>query len=301
MSLIEKQQMTEKNLASNRSNAHKSRGAVTSAGKANSAAARLLHGFYSRSRDEAMLALGEDPQEYRRLLTSLVEDLRPNAGLEAQLVLRIGRALWRMQRAERMQDGVAARHVHSGSQSEQMRIASRYLPQQGLYTRLIALGTALQRPDYVPSPEEVADFEAGFGDAPPAEIQKLFPLLESFRDAALKAPATAIEDGGTEPTPPTAEAQNREAARKELDRALQPVIFRNRMVLDQIMKENDSLHSPENLAALMAPRDKKSVLMQRMEDSNLRQLWRLTKLFLMVKRSEGTDVDEGTDAEEDQV
>ena len=34
----------------------------------------------------------------------------------------------------------------------------------------------------------------------------------------------------------------------------------------------------------MAPSDGKAMLMQRMEDSNLRQLWRLTKLFLMVRK-----------------
>ncbi|MGA2988764.1 MAG: hypothetical protein ABSG32_33815, partial [Terriglobia bacterium] len=76
MSLIHKQEMTEKNLAAKRTNARKSRGAVTPAGKANSAKANLLHGFYSRSRNEAMVALGESPQEYAGLVQSLVDDLQ---------------------------------------------------------------------------------------------------------------------------------------------------------------------------------------------------------------------------------
>ncbi len=290
MSLIEKQKMTEKNLAAKRTNARKSGGAVTAAGKANSAAARLLHGFYSRSRDEAMIALGEDPREYERLLTSLLEDLRPNAGLEGQIVLRMGRALWRMQRAERMQDGLAAKRVRSGSQMEQLVTGSRFVRQHELYGRLTTLGTALQHPDYVPSAQEIVDFETGFGDAPSADIQNLFPLLHSFREAALKAPTAVNEPGSIEPMAPTAEEQRRDSARKELDDALQSVIVQNRMVLDLLMKENDAAHSQANVAALMAPQDKKSELMQRMEDSNLRQLWRLTKLFLMIKRSEGTDV-----------
>ena len=50
MSLIHKQEMTEKNLAAKRRNGGKGRGPVTPAGKAHSAAAMLRHGFYSRAR-----------------------------------------------------------------------------------------------------------------------------------------------------------------------------------------------------------------------------------------------------------
>ena len=43
------------------------------------------------------------------------------------------------------------------------------------------------------------------------------------------------------------------------------------------------MQSPENLAALMAPRDENALLMQRMEDSSLRQLWRLTNMLFRVR------------------
>jgi len=43
------------------------------------------------------------------------------------------------------------------------------------------------------------------------------------------------------------------------------------------------MQSPEDLAALTAPRDEKSLLMQRMEDSSLRQLWRLTNMLFRVR------------------
>ena len=55
MSLIRRQRLTKKNLAAKRSNASQGRGPATPAGKARSAAARLLHGFYSQGRDGAML------------------------------------------------------------------------------------------------------------------------------------------------------------------------------------------------------------------------------------------------------
>jgi hypothetical protein len=69
--------MTEKNLAAKRSNGRKARGAVTPKGKANSAAARLVHGFYSQAGGEAMIALGEDPKKYAALLQSVADDLQP--------------------------------------------------------------------------------------------------------------------------------------------------------------------------------------------------------------------------------
>ena len=53
--------------------------------------------------------------------------------------------------------------------------------------------------------------------------------------------------------------------------------------LDSLLEECDQVRSPENIAALMAPRDEKSLLMQRMEDSNLRQLWRLTNILVKVR------------------
>ena len=43
------------------------------------------------------------------------------------------------------------------------------------------------------------------------------------------------------------------------------------------------MQSPKNLAALMAPQDQNALLMQRMEDSSLRQLWRLTNVLFRVR------------------
>jgi hypothetical protein len=65
------------------------------------------------------------------------------------------------------------------------------------------------------------------------------------------------------------------------------------MARERLMEEHDRVRSPGNIAALMAPRDENALLMQRMEDSSLRQLWRLTRMFLMMKgASAETEVDE---------
>ena len=57
------------------------------------------------------------------------------------------------------------------------------------------------------------------------------------------------------------------------------------------------MQSPENLAAPMAPQDGKTLLMQRMEDSSLRQLGRLTNVLFKVRNGVPTQRDvknEGT-------
>jgi hypothetical protein len=121
MGLTCKQKMTAKNLAAKRSNGRKSRGAVTPAGKANSAAAKLVHGFYFQAGNGAMLALGEDPKQYAALLQSVVNNLHPRAGLESELVVQMVRTLWRIRRAEQMQDGLAVKRLRSGLKFDDQR------------------------------------------------------------------------------------------------------------------------------------------------------------------------------------
>ena len=285
MSLIRKQKMTEKNLAAKRRNGRQGRGPVTPTGKAHSAAAMLRHGFYSRAQDEAMIALGEDPKEYRGLLQSLVDDLEPCAGLQSELVVRMGRALWRMQRAERMQDGLAIKRVQSGLQTEQLAATPRLLKNHELCERLYAIGRMMNRPDPPPSAAEIEALLDAFGDNPPHDIQELFPLVRSFGEAAAKAPRPVSENSNNQAIPSSAAEQECDPVREKLDRALTEVALHYQRAEDLLMEMYEKVKSPENIAALMAPKNEKAMLMQRMEDSNLRQLWRLTKMFLMVKRS----------------
>jgi hypothetical protein len=99
---------------------------------------------------------------------------------------------------------------------------------------------------------------------------------------ASKAPGPANEHGGTEPIPSAAEGQERESALQELGAALDEVMIPHGKACKRLMEESEKLRSPENIAALMAPRDENALLMQRMEDSSLRQLWRLTNMLVKV-------------------
>ena len=92
----------------------------------------------------------------------------------------------------------------------------------------------------------------------------------------------------------------RKAVRRKARVQLIQMMDRYQTVCIEIAEELDEMQSPENLAALMAPRDEKSLLMQRQEDSSLRQLWRLTNMLFRVRngglalrdvRNEGTTGD----------
>jgi len=289
MSLTPKRRTTGKKLAANRVNGRKSRGAATPAGKARAARANLRHGFYSEAPQEVLVALGEDPADYRRMMASLENNLAE--GLESQLVRRIGRVLWRMQRAERMQDGLAVKRVQRGLQMEERLAAPRMLHINGIYEGLCALGRMLNREDSTPAPGEIDALVNHFGATPPDDVRRLFPLLRSFGEAASKASGLANDNGDAGAILPGTGGQEREAARQKLDAALDEVMFPYRRALDAVMEECEKVRSPENIAALMAPRDENALLMQRMEDSNLRQLWRLTNMLAKVRNGALTQKD----------
>ena len=67
MALVE-QTMTEKNLEAHRRNGRQSHGAATPEGKERARAANLRHGYYSDMRDDALVALGEDPADLAALV-----------------------------------------------------------------------------------------------------------------------------------------------------------------------------------------------------------------------------------------
>jgi hypothetical protein len=64
-----------------------------------------------------------------------------------------------------------------------------------------------------------------------------------------------------------------------------PQVDLNR-ALSYYQKEIDEIESAANRAAMMAPNGEKADHLQRMEDASLRQLWRLTNLWMKVRNGE---------------
>jgi flagellar hook-length control protein FliK len=128
-------------------------------------------------------------------------------------------------------------------------------------------------------------------------MQEFFLLLRSLEKPAEEEPGPAAESLGTGPGKPEAEEREWKAARRKARAQLKEMTESYRRVCVQLAEQLDDMQSPENLAAMMAPQDEKALLMQRMEDSSLRQLWRLTNVLFRVRNGALTPRDvknEGT-------
>ena len=277
MSLVQKPEVTAKKLIANRSNGHKSKGAVTRAGKARAAAANLRHGFYSKEQGHTMLALGEKPKDYASLQMSLESNVAE--GLEGELVKHIARSLWRIRRSERMQDGLAAQRLRIGVKMGELAVRLKLARTHDTYELLLGMARRLGRPDYIPSGAEIGVLENGCGDEPPADVREVISRLESLREAGRQAPASVrpVID------PQATEEQEVPSQHEELDNLLLKVLVRYDQRCQALLKECEKVRSPENIAALMAPKDETDVVMQKMEEAGIRQLWRLTNMLFKVR------------------
>lgn len=96
-----------------RSNARRSTGPRSEAGKRRVSLNALKHGAYTRGLAESMKALGENPAAYRRLLADLLEAHRPATLSEALLVEDLAALRWQRRRCERAQAGKLALSRHA--------------------------------------------------------------------------------------------------------------------------------------------------------------------------------------------
>ncbi len=190
MSLTPKRRTTEKKLAANRSNGRKSRGAVTPRRQGARCPGQFASRILCAGAEGALAALGEDPEEYARAHEIPANQSGRGSG-RASWCGCIGDTLWRMKRAVRMQNGLAAKRVQSGLEMDELVTAPRMLGIHGIYEPLCVIGRMLNRPDSTPSPGEIAAMVKAFGATPPDDVRRLFPLLRAYGEAAAEAPGPA--------------------------------------------------------------------------------------------------------------
>src|SRR5208282_3114217 len=185
-----------------------------------------------------------------------------------------------MKRAARMQNGLALKRIKAALEIQQAATNPQRLRAHENMDCYEHLATALARRGHGPTPAQIQAFVKNFDDDPSEEMRELFLLLKSLH----KLP----------------EGPERKAARRKARVQVNQMMESYQRVCIKIAEKLDEMQSPENLAALTAPRDEQSLLMQRQEDSSLRQLWRLTNMLFRVRngalslrdvRNEGTTGD----------
>jgi hypothetical protein len=332
MPLIQKPEMTEKNLAAHRRNARKSRGATTPGGKEQIRDANLLHGFYSQERDTALRALGENPDEFEAVVEAVREQWQPANRFQELLVLRMARAIWRLNRSDRTQEGYALRQAKDVNNSREDRLHAQMMRLKMTAASLQSLALAVAREHYVttaadlelmkslhpegvmkemgqiaiglfyqlqepgaPGPGETEESEHSEVDARQVltNIRAIFGLgpLDPEPEASASSPSQEgqQEAGATEAEEegPNLTAEEWEA-REPVRQLLENILTRQVELCEapRVANLRECLAGPSTFerAAEIAPTHGNAMLMQRMEDSSFRQVWRTTNMLLKLKR-----------------
>jgi len=286
MSLVKKHKMTEKKLAANRLNGPKSRGAVTPEGKARAAAANLRHGYYSKSAEVALSALGEDPAEFKRRLESLADTYEPANALEMGLVMQLARTLWRMERFHRMAESMAVKHLEQARKNKEIKEAIFCMPLIEKMERLEELYRATCLDQYpIVGPEEMQVFEKCRGDLPAEKAKEILELLLRLRKPGaaedLGPAAKRLDPDGEIPA---AEGEERNAAWRDLGRVLAFEIEALEKRIFEPDEDPDEARAQFDRDEILARGQEKAALMNRGEESSLRQVLRITHLLMNIKK-----------------
>ncbi len=333
MSLVKKPAKTEKQLAANRRNQKLCHGPATDERRERIRAALLRSGYNAQAEEIAMRALGEDPAHFQELLEELWEEWNPAGALQEGVVIALGRAMWLMNRAARMQEGYAVRQaqeVNSGRQdrlhAKMMRLTmtaeslgrlvqsvahERYvttpadlekmknLHQEGvvkemadialvLFYQLQAPGTGEDGLDpYEKARRMVAQAKEIFGIGTTAHfppLSNVTPDSSQPQENDQDADAAEQEDDQRYPNITAAEWEARERPRQLLENILTRQVESCEAQRKAVLKESLKGPSPYERAAEIAPTHPNARIMRRMQDSNLREVRRLTNLLLRIKR-----------------
>ncbi len=214
MSLIKKPEMTPEKLAANQANAQLSRGPVTPEGLERARQASVRHGFYSLNFGEGLRALGEDPEEFSKLLRLLGETWHPSGEFEFYLVTRLARAIWRLHRADRMQEAMAVSQLKSMDAAVDRLARHEGAAYEKKMAGLKALLDAAGRADFATSQVEIDTLAAACGgelEGHNGEILLLLCRLAKENLASLALPpadGVAIKPGADLAAAEGAEREN---------------------------------------------------------------------------------------------
>jgi len=155
MSLIKKHELTKKQLTSVRQNQKFSHGPATAEGRERIRAAHLRHGFYAPAEEVALRAIGEDPAQFEDLLEGLWETYDPTNAAQEGLVIRLARAMWLMNRADRIQEGYAVRQATEVSSGREDRVHAQMMRLKMTEERLKRLAESVADEHYVTTREDI--------------------------------------------------------------------------------------------------------------------------------------------------
>ena len=310
MALVQMPKMTEKNLAAHQQNGRQSRGAATPQGKERARAANLRHGYYSKINDEALTALGENPQELADLMAGAHEQWRPANPHQVWITERLARLQWKIDRADRMQENAMARPVQRAEKRRRQKALNAHYCYADVHGILSLLQSDTLRPDYYTPPGYFVNFSRAFRVNSGSRMEEIRHLLHRLRKpdgyvaftGRLSAGATAhkgwkevrelYEDGSPIPQPeiPIAQGEERDNLRAELHALTAAELEEVKLIWeDQLLPEADQPLTQQDRDDLAADTYKTTELMRRQEHSCFREYFRLGSLLLKLQANESTE------------
>jgi len=160
MSLVKSPRMTEKKLAASRRNGKVSKGATTPEGLKRIRMANMRRGFCSQSEKSAFLVLGEDAGEFSKMREEFLREWHPAEGLQRRLVERLARAVWRAERADRMQEGQAMRLAKEVNKIREDRLHAQMMRLKLTSETLQKLAESVAQWHYVTTPKHLESVES---------------------------------------------------------------------------------------------------------------------------------------------
>jgi hypothetical protein len=155
-------------------------------------AAVLRYGFDVQAEEIAMRALGEDPAHFQELLEGLWEEYNPVGASQEGLVIRLARAVWLMNRADRMQEGYAVRQAREVSSGREDRRHAQLMRLKMTEERLRLLAQSVARDYYVTTSADLEKMKNLHQEGVVKEMGEialaLFYRLEDERDKDTDGP-----------------------------------------------------------------------------------------------------------------
>jgi len=226
-------------------------------------------------------ALGEDPKLFAALARELTATWMPANRLEEELVGLMANALWRLGRAQRVQQALAVKRLEKRARKRQAKRALRYRDLRDTAMELGALAIAAEDPNFATGQEQLGIAARlklrgklpEFGD-------QLFCLLLEMKPPGEDAEG---EDGASPEDIVPAEGAERARKRRELHELLMRLRYQAEEEARSFQAEGDRLPAWV-YAADLAPTQLQAGMTTRMEDADFRRLWRLTNLLMRTQR-----------------
>jgi hypothetical protein len=285
MAIVKSPVVTPEKLAANQANGRQSRGPVSLEGLERCRESSVRHGFYAKRSGEALRALGEDPDELERLLESLRATWQPSDEFQERLVERLGRAMWRLERSDRVQDSIAVKQVREVHRELAFQIDKGLQGYDNKLAGLEELAEAVRDERFVAGSQAFAAFNIAFGEQLEGRAVEILTFLYKLLDP--KGPH--LDAPSPDPELPIATGADRAEGRELVASLLREEIKAVTRARQRDREAWLAYNAPYYRDSAIPPSAQRAGAVFRMEETSFRQIAKFTELLLRLKAKEAKD------------